>query len=116
MMNFQSGKTRFILCTIAAGGTGITLTKGSTAVFLQRSWSMIENLQAEARVHRIGSEIYDFIRIVDYVTKDTSQEVVIKAVAEKSDQLEKILRDKVLLEKYLRGELSEKPDKESDAA
>lgn len=114
MMNFQSGKTQFILCTIAAGGTGITLTKGSTAVFLQRSWSMIENLQAEARVHRIGSEIYDFIRIVDYVTKDTSQEIVIKAVAEKSDQLEKILRDKVLLEKYLRGELSEKPEPKKD--
>jgi SNF2 family DNA or RNA helicase len=114
MMNFQAGKIKYILCTIAAGGTGITLTKGSTAVFLQRSWSMIENLQAEARVHRIGSEIYDFIRIVDYVTKDTSQEIVIKAVAEKSDQLEKILRDKVLLEKYLRGELSEKPDNQKD--
>lgn len=114
MMNFQAGKIQFILCTIAAGGTGITLTKGSTAVFLQRSWSMIENLQAEARVHRIGSEIYDFIRIVDYVTKDTSQEIVIKAVAEKSDQLEKILRDKVLLEKYLRGELSEKPEPKKD--
>jgi SWI/SNF-related matrix-associated actin-dependent regulator 1 of chromatin subfamily A len=114
MMNFQAGKTQFILCTIAAGGTGITLTKGSTAVFLQRSWSMIENLQAEARVHRIGSEVYDFIRIIDYVTKGTSQEIVLKAVAEKSDQLEKILRDKVLLEKYLRGELSEKPKKEDE--
>ena len=114
MMNFQSGKIKYILCTIAAGGTGITLTQGSTAVFLQRSWSMIENLQAEARVHRIGSEKYESIRIVDYVTKGTSQEIVIKAVAEKSDQLEKILRDKVLLEKYLKGELSEKPEPKED--
>jgi hypothetical protein len=71
---------------------------------------MIENLQAEARVHRIGSEQYESIRIVDYVTSGTTQEVVIKAVAEKSDQLEKILRDKALLEKYLKGELSEKPE------
>jgi SNF2 family DNA or RNA helicase len=110
MENFQAGRTKLILCTIAAGGTGITLTKGSTAVFLQRSWSMIENLQAEARVHRIGSEQYESIRIVDYVTSGTTQEVVIKAVAEKSDQLEKILRDKALLEKYLKGELSEKPE------
>jgi SNF2 family DNA or RNA helicase len=116
MENFQSGKTKLILCTIAAGGTGITLTKGSTAVFLQRSWSMIENLQAEARVHRIGSEQYESIRIIDYVTTGSTQEVVIKAVAEKSDQLEKILRDKVLLERYLKGELSEKPDDKKEAA
>lgn len=110
MENFQSGRTKLILCTIAAGGTGITLTKGSTAVFLQRSWSMIENLQAEARVHRIGSEIYDSIRIIDYVTKDSSEEIVFKAVAEKSNQLEIILRDRELMKKYISGELSEKPD------
>lgn len=113
MENFQSGRTKFILCTIAAGGTGITLTKGSTAVFLQRSWSMIENLQAEARVHRIGSEIYDFIRIIDYVTKDSSEEIVFKAVAEKSNQLEIILRDRELMKKYINGELSEKPDEQA---
>ena len=114
MENFQSGKTQFILCTIAAGGTGITLTKGSTAVFLQRSWSMIENQQAEARVHRIGSEVYDFIRIVDYVTKDSSEEIVFKAVEEKSNQLEYILRDKLLMEKFIRGELSEKPPEKKE--
>lgn len=109
MENFQSGKTKYILCTIAAGGTGITLTQGSTAVFLQRSWSMIENLQAEARVHRIGSEKYESIRILDYVTTGSSEELVFKAVAEKSNQLEFILRDKELMRKFLNGELSEKP-------
>jgi hypothetical protein len=71
---------------------------------------MIENLQAEARVHRIGSEVYDFIRIVDYVTKDSSEEIVFKAVEEKSNQLEYILRDKLLMEKFIRGELSIKPE------
>jgi len=90
------------------------LTKGSTAVFLQRSWSMIENQQAEARVHRIGSERYDFIRIIDYVTLGTCQEVVIKAVAEKTDQLQKILRDEELFLKFINGELSEKPEPKKD--
>lgn len=114
MDNFQAGRTKLILCTIAAGGTGITLTKGSTAVFLQRSWSMIENQQAEARVHRIGSEVYDFIRIVDYVTKNSSEEIVFKAVEEKSNQLEYILRDKLLMEKFIKGELSEKPEEKEE--
>lgn len=114
MENFQAGKIQFILCTIAAGGTGITLTQGSTAIFLQRSWSMVENMQAEARVHRIGSEKYESIRIIDYITRGTCQEVVIKAVAEKSDQLQKILRDDELMLKFINGELSEKPEEKKE--
>lgn len=104
MDNFQRGETKLILSTIAAGGTGITLTNGSTAVFLQRSWSMIENQQAEARVHRIGSEKYESIRILDYVTTGTSEEIVFQAVEEKGRQLEFILRDKELMKKYLKAE------------
>lgn len=110
MENFQAGYTKIILCTIAAGGTGITLTAGSTAVFLQRSWSMIENMQAEARVHRIGSEKFDFIRILDYVTLDSSEEIVFEAVASKYEQLEYILRDKEQIRKFLNNELSIKPN------
>jgi SNF2 family DNA or RNA helicase len=104
MDNFQRGITKLILCTISAGGTGITLTRGSTAVFLQRSWSMIENTQAEGRVHRIGSEIHDFVRIIDYVTLDTSEGLVLEAVEEKGRQLEFILRDKDRMKKFLAGE------------
>jgi SNF2 family DNA or RNA helicase len=104
MDHFQSGQTKIILCTIAAGGTGITLTKGRTAIFLQRSWSNIENTQAEGRVHRIGSQIHESVQIIDYVTSGTSQEVVFKAVEEKGRQLEFILRDKALMEKFLKNE------------
>lgn len=114
MEDFQEGRTKYILCTIAAGGTGITLTKGSTAVFLQRSWSMIENQQAEARVHRIGSEQYESIRILDYVTTGSSEEIVFEAVAEKSNQLEFILRDRDLMRKFLNNELDIKPEKKED--
>jgi SNF2 family DNA or RNA helicase len=110
MDNFQSGQTKYILCTIAAAGTGITLTTGDTAVFLQRSWSMIENLQAEARVHRIGSEQHKKIHIIDYVTKGSSEESVFTAVAAKEENLEKILRDKVMMQKFINGELDIKPE------
>ena len=101
MANFQEGKTQFILCTIQAGGTGITLTKGSIMVFLQRSWSMIDNLQAEARGHRIGSEIHDHVQIIDYVTAGSVEEEVFEAIDKKTDNLEKILRDKTLMQKVL---------------
>lgn len=104
MDDFQAGNTKFILCTIAAGGTGITLTRGSVMAFLQRSWSMIGNLQAEGRAHRIGSEIHERIRIVDYVTAGTVEELVFQAIAEKSRQLQLILRDEALILKAIKGE------------
>lgn len=115
MDDFQAGKTRFILCTIAAGGTGITLTKARIAVFLQRSWSMIENYQAEARIHRIGSEQHESVLMIDYVTAGTIEEVVIGAVERKSAQLERILRDKSLLEIAMKGEeIEHKPEDDID--
>jgi SNF2 family DNA or RNA helicase len=104
MDEFQAGKIKLMLCTIAAGGTGITLTKARVGVFLQRSWSMIDNIQAEARVHRIGSEQHDSVVIVDYVTADTVEETVINAVEQKSNRLEEILRDRDLLKKVLKGD------------
>lgn len=112
MDDFQAGKTRFILCTIAAGGTGITLTKGRIAVFLQRSWSMIENYQAEARIHRIGSEQHESVLMIDYITAGTLEEVVIGAVERKSAQLERILRDKSLLEIALKDNHVEHTDQD----
>lgn len=110
MDDFQAGRTQFILCTIAAGGTGITLTKGSVMVFLQRSWSMIENTQAEGRGYRIGSEIHDQVRVIDYVSTGTVEEGVFEAVAEKGRQLEFILRDKDLLKKLLLENIVETTD------
>jgi SNF2 family DNA or RNA helicase len=97
MDDFQAGRTKLILVTTAAGGTGITLTKGSIAVFLQRPWSAIESNQAEARVHRIGSEQHDVIRIIDYITTDTTEPLVFAALEKKDMHLEKIIRSKEAL-------------------
>ncbi len=103
MDRFQRGETKLMLCTIAAGGTGITLTKARVAVFLQRSWSMIDNIQAEARVHRIGSEQHESVAIIDYITAGTVEETVIGAVEQKSERLEEILRDRELLKRTIQG-------------
>jgi SNF2 family DNA or RNA helicase len=99
--DFQSGKTKLILVTSAAGGTGITLTAASIAVFLQRPWSLVESEQAEARVHRIGSEVHEVIRIIDYVTENTLEETVFPALEKKNGHLEKVLRSKEALRKML---------------
>lgn len=101
---FQQGKVQVILCTIAAGGIGITLTRASTAVFLQRSWSQVENLQAEDRVHRIGSEIHDHINIIDIISIGTLEISQRKLLEEKTSRLQEVVRDQQMLRQLLEGE------------
>lgn len=98
---FQDGKVRVIMCTIAAGGIGITLTRAATACFLQRSWSMIDNAQAEDRVHRIGSEVHDKITIVDIIATNTLEDRQRLVLSQKEDRLEEIMRDKDTIRRLL---------------
>lgn len=114
MDDFQAGKIKYILCTTGAGGTGITLTKGRVCVFLSRPWSSVESMQAEGRVHRIGSEIHDSVSIIDYVSAGTIEESVHEALSAKGERLEEILRDKDLLKRMITGKLDEdNEDKDS---
>lgn len=91
--DFQEGRVRVILCTISAGGIGITLTRSQRAIFLQRSWSNIENKQAEDRVHRIGSQIHPHIEIIDIVSVGTIEEGQRIALAGKEERLQEVMRD-----------------------
>jgi SNF2 family DNA or RNA helicase len=94
---FQAGKLRVLLFTLKAGGTGLTMTAADTIIFLQRSWSMIDNKQAEDRVHRIGSEVHEAINVIDIVTEGTVEEAQITRLYEKSERLEEITRDRATL-------------------
>jgi SNF2 family DNA or RNA helicase len=99
--DFQAGRVRVILCTIAAGGIGITLTRAGTALFLQRSWSMVENSQAEDRVHRIGSEVHDKVNIVDIVSVGTIEERQRIVLGTKLERLEEVMRDRETIKRLL---------------
>lgn len=98
---FQAGEVRAVLATVGAGGIGITLTRGDTCVFLQRSWSMVENAQAEDRFHRIGSEIHENITIIDIISKGTVEEGQRDALDAKTDRMQEVLRDADLLKRIL---------------
>lgn len=92
--DFQTGKTKWVLFTSAAGGVGITLTTGRRLVMLQRPWSLVEHKQALDRIHRIGSEIHDSVIIMDYVTEGTIEERVLQVLETKADNFEQIVKDK----------------------
>lgn len=96
---FQDGYAPVVLMTIQAGGTGIDgLQHADTLFCLQRSWSMIDNVQVDGRVDRIGSEKHDSITIVDFVTRNTIEETTQHPrLAEKYERLEEINRDRARL-------------------
>jgi SWI/SNF-related matrix-associated actin-dependent regulator of chromatin subfamily A-like protein 1 len=51
---FQRGELKGVALTIGAGSEGITLTRASNIVFVDRDWTPAANKQAEDRIHRIG--------------------------------------------------------------
>lgn len=89
---FQRGGVPLALVTLGAGGEGITLTAASRAVFLQRSWSLVQNLQAEDRIHRIG-QIGDSVEIIDVVSTGTLEEKVREVMYDKEATLADVVKD-----------------------
>ncbi len=84
-------KTMVFTGTIAAGGTGITLTAAHHLIFLQRDWSPANNQQAISRLDRIGQN--SPVSITDIVTRDTV-EIKKNATAERKwSWIQKLLGD-----------------------
>jgi SWI/SNF-related matrix-associated actin-dependent regulator 1 of chromatin subfamily A len=50
---FQAGELRGLACTIGAAGVGLTMTRASTMLFIDRTWTPAENAQAEDRICRL---------------------------------------------------------------
>ena len=101
---FQNEETRVILYTAQAGGVGVTLTKASVLLRAEIPYSLIDYLQGNDRVHRIGSQIHDSILIVDYFAKDTVQYKTFEAIERKGLNFEEVVRDQDQLAKLLAEE------------
>lgn len=99
--DFQAGRARCMLVTIAAGGVGLTLTKARVGIFLQRSWSKVDNDQAEARIHRIGSEVHENVVYIDYISEGTVEEHQLDVLVDKDYKFEEVVRDQAFLAKLL---------------
>lgn len=130
---FQNGTHQVALLTIEAGGTGLDgLQVADTLFCLQRSWSMINNVQMDGRVHRIGSEVHDFVHIVEFVTENSIEsEKQYPRLNAKYERLAEVTRDRVRLmhaglaasdmyqldqleSRLMTGDLTEDPPKDVD--
>lgn len=76
-----------------SAGIGINLVSASYSVFYSRTFSLEQDLQAEARNYRGGSEIHEKVTRIDLVAKGTIDEIITAKLAAKVDVSEAILRD-----------------------
>lgn len=91
MEDFQAGKLRALIAHPKAGGVGVNLTAASYSIHYTRSYSLVDDLQAEARNYRGGSEIHKRITRIDIVAADTIDEDISEALRAKKSVQEFIL-------------------------
>lgn len=102
LRDFTSGRSKVMLMTLATGGTGLSFPGCSTAIFLQRSFNAVHNLQAEDRIDGIGRGVEGVpSTIIDVIALDTMQERVHEVRAEKAEMLEEFVRDEERLRAWL---------------
>lgn len=81
----EDPNVRALIGNPQAAGIGINLVEASYAIFYTRGFSLENDLQAEARNHRGGSERHEQIVRIDLVARGTIDEVVLLALKDKKD-------------------------------
>ena len=77
----KDSKSFFFLLGTRAGGVGINLTAADTVIIYDPDWNPQNDLQAQARCHRIGQT--KLVRIYRLVTKDTYEMHLLDAANQK---------------------------------
>ena len=88
---------KFIVGTIGAMGTGLTLTAGTVEIFMDEPWNRANKEQAEDRCHRVGTT--ENITIYTLVCKDTIDERINELVEKKGAMADAIVDGKINVDK-----------------
>lgn len=84
---------KFILGTVGAMGTGLTLTAGTVEIFLDEPWNMALKEQAVDRCHRIGQK--NNLTVYTLMCKDTIDERVNELVTKKGEMSNILIDGKI---------------------
>ena len=95
---FQTNpECKFILGTIGAMGTGLTLTAGTVVIFMDEPWTMANKQQAIDRCHRIGTT--SNITVYTMMCKNTIDERIHEIVEKKGLMSDAIVDGKIVGDK-----------------
>lgn len=78
IIDFQAGRTDFLIAQIVAAGTGLTLTRASEALFAETDWTPANVVQAEDRIHRISQD--QPVTITTLIAPDTLDPIIHKVL------------------------------------
>jgi SNF2 family DNA or RNA helicase len=93
---FQRGNIDILLANIIAAGTGLTLDRSDTIVFLDKSFSPADNEQAEDRIVPTTESRYHPINVISFVA-DGTVDSRINDILERKEDLTKIINKPELL-------------------
>ncbi len=83
MEDFQAGQLRCLIAHPRAGGVGVNLTAASYSIHYTKNFNLVDDMQCEARNYRGGSERHIRITRIDIIAKDTIDEQITEALAQK---------------------------------
>jgi SNF2 family DNA or RNA helicase len=87
---FQQGKVDILLANIIAAGTGLTLDRADTIVFLDKAFNPADNEQAEDRIVPTTKDRYHPINIISLVVEGSIDERV-NDILERKEDLTKLI-------------------------
>ena len=79
--DFQAGGAKVMVLQQQAGAVGITLTAAHLSIFYSRNYSLLDRVQAEDRLHRIGQR--NLVTYIDLVMADSIEQDIVEALEEK---------------------------------
>jgi SNF2 family DNA or RNA helicase len=74
-----------------AGGIGVNLTAASYSIVFSRNFSLEEEIQADGRNFRGGSEVHNKITKINLICRNSIDSIVMAAIQKKEDIAEKII-------------------------
>lgn len=73
---FQRGEIDVLLCNIISAGTGFTLDRAETIIFMDKAWNPAENEQAEDRITPTTKDKLHKHTIISFVCQNTVDEKI----------------------------------------
>jgi SNF2 family DNA or RNA helicase len=89
--SFQAGEVPLLICSIMAVGAGITLTRGSDAIFAEFDWTPAQMQQAVDRQRRIGQ--LRTVKVQIPVAVGTLDEHAVRILGDKAEIVAAVLGD-----------------------